>query len=180
VHSGDNLGAEQLDGAHHLVVRNRANADLRHKALVAEKLVLEEDLLRDLLRASDQECAVRRAPRLELLAAHRCPATLAADPVHHSGVGRVELVACSLRCLGHIGVRVYADRQPRRVVAGLARGLAVEPGEGREVFGLAADDRDRQRQAEQRGADYRRWRPADRNPDRQWVLYRAWIDASVV
>jgi hypothetical protein len=56
-HCGDNLGAEQLDGAHHLVVRNRADADLRHKALVAEKLVLEEDLLRNLLRASDQERA---------------------------------------------------------------------------------------------------------------------------
>jgi hypothetical protein len=40
-------------------------------------------------------------------------------------------------------MRIDADRQPRRVVAGLFRGLAVKPRSGREVFRLAADDRDR-------------------------------------
>ena len=52
-HGGGDLGAEQLDGSHYLIVRHRADADLRHKALLAEELVLEEDLLYYLLRAAD-------------------------------------------------------------------------------------------------------------------------------
>src|SRR3712207_9012545 len=95
-------------------MRDRADADLRHKALVAEELVLEEYLLRDLLRAADQERAAHRAPRLELLARQDGPATLATDPVHHRGVGGEVLVARSLVGLGHVGVRVDADRQLRR------------------------------------------------------------------
>src|SRR5918998_2290286 len=178
--SGSDLGAEQLYGPHDPIVRQRADADLGYKALVAEELVLEEDLLHDLLGAPDEERAARRAPRLELGAAHRRPAALAADPVHHLGGGWGVLVARLLRCLGHVGVRVDADRELLGVVAGLARGLAVEPGEGREALGLAADDRDRQRQAKHRGADHRLRRPADGDPDRQRVLDRARVDAGIV
>src|SRR5918997_1066255 len=174
------LGAEKLYGAHYPIVGQRADADLGHKALVAEELVLEEDLLDDLLGAPNEELAARRPPRLELGAAHRRPAALAADPVHHLGVGWEVLVARPLRRLGHVGVRVDADRQPPQVVAGLAGGLAVEPGERREALGLAADDRDRQRQAEHRGADHRLRRPADGYPDRQRVLDRARVDAGIV
>jgi hypothetical protein len=55
------------------------------------------------------------------------------------------LVACLPGGLGHVGVRVDADRQPRRIVASLARDLAVESGEWSEALGLPPDDRDRQR-----------------------------------
>src|SRR5688500_15952289 len=71
---GGDLGAEQLDRAHYPVVGQRADADLGQEALVAEELVLEEDLLHALLGAPDEERAARRAPRLELGAAHRRPA----------------------------------------------------------------------------------------------------------
>jgi hypothetical protein len=47
-------------GAHHLLVRQLTDADLRHKALVTEELVLEEDFLYDLLRAADDERSARR------------------------------------------------------------------------------------------------------------------------
>ena len=45
---GSDRGAEQLDRAHGLLVRQRADADLRHKALVSEEVMFEEDLLDDL------------------------------------------------------------------------------------------------------------------------------------
>src|SRR5215212_6879934 len=141
------LRAEQLYGTHHLLVRHRADADLRHESLVAKELVLEQDFLHDLLRAADDERPARRAAHLELPTAHRRPSALAADPVHHRGVGGVVLVARSLGSLGHVGVRVDADREKSRIVAGPSRGLAVEPGERCEVLGLATDDRDRQRQS---------------------------------
>src|ERR687889_2944251 len=55
------LGAEQLDGSHRLLVGQRADADLGHKSIVAEVLVLVEDLLGDLLGAADGERPARRA-----------------------------------------------------------------------------------------------------------------------
>jgi hypothetical protein len=102
--SGGYLCAEQLDGTQHLLVRHRTDADLRHKALVAEELVLEEDFLYDLLRAADEERSARRATHLELPAAHRRPPALAADPVHHRGVGGEVLVARLLGRLGYVGM----------------------------------------------------------------------------
>src|SRR5215204_3269737 len=108
--SRGDLGAEHLDGAHHLLMRNRADADLRHEALVAEELVLKEDLLCDLLRVADHKRTTRLTPHLELLAAHWTPAALAADPVHHRGVGREVFITYLLGCLGHVDVRVDAYR----------------------------------------------------------------------
>jgi hypothetical protein len=72
-------------------VRDRADAHLREEALVAEELVLEEDLLRDLLRAADDERAARAAEGVELRGRHRRPPALAPDPVHHRRVGTGEL-----------------------------------------------------------------------------------------
>ena len=42
-------------------VRHRAHAELEQEAVVAEDLVLEEDLLDDLLRAADEQSAPRSA-----------------------------------------------------------------------------------------------------------------------
>ena len=73
-------------------------------------------------------------------------------------------------CLRPIGVQ---PRSPRC-------SLAVEPGEGREVLGLTADDRDRQREAEQRGTNDRLRSSPDGDPDRQRILERAWVDPGVL
>ena len=101
----------------------------------------------DLLRAADSKRAARRAQLVELLARHRRPSPLAPDAVHHPGVGGEELVGRVLRAVGHIGVRVDADRHGR-VVPGIGRGLAVELDQRREALRRAADDREGQREAE--------------------------------
>src|SRR5829696_4665573 len=73
-------------------------------------------------------------------------------------------------CLRPIGVQ---PRSPRC-------SLAVEPGEGREVLGLTADDRDRQREAEHRGTNDRLRRSPDGDPDGQRSLERARVDSGVL
>ena len=58
------LGAEPLDRAQHVAVIDGAEAHVREVALVAEQLVLEQDLLGDLLRA-------RRPPARRAVSAAR-------------------------------------------------------------------------------------------------------------
>ena len=67
-HGRRDLGAEQLDRAHDLRVRQRPDAELDEEAVVAEELVLEEDLLDDLLRAADEVRAAAAWPRRRSLA----------------------------------------------------------------------------------------------------------------
>src|SRR3712207_8372922 len=54
----------------------------RSVAVVAEELVLVEDLLRNLLGLAGRQGALGRAQRLVLLLGHRRPAALAADAAH--------------------------------------------------------------------------------------------------
>src|SRR3954447_11990212 len=82
-YDGRDLCAEELDRPHHLVVGHCANRDLQQEPLVAEDLVLEEDLVDHVLRAADEVCAAPRARRVEVLSCHRPPAAFAADLVHH-------------------------------------------------------------------------------------------------
>jgi hypothetical protein len=87
-----------------LVVRNGADAELHEEAVVAEDLVLPEDLLGDLLRRADEVRALQGGRRVELLAGHRRPAALAADAVHHlrerseRGVARACEVSATKPC----------------------------------------------------------------------------------
>ena len=90
-----------------------------------------------------------------------------ADPVHDFGHRREELVGRGLRVLGDEAVRVDAEPEHRRIVAGAAPGLAVELDERRESLGHAADDRQRHRQTERAGADGGLRRAADRDPHRK-------------
>jgi hypothetical protein len=71
---GRHARAEELDGAHDPVVRHGADAELHQEAVVAEELVLEEDLLRHLLRAADEARAAQRPRGLEGGAGERRPA----------------------------------------------------------------------------------------------------------
>ena len=179
-HERRHLGAEELHGAQHVAVLDRADAHLADVALVAEELVLEEDLLGDLLGRARGHGAARRAQRLVLRAPGGRPAALAPDAVHHRQVGRGE---------GRVGLGggrtdegVGVDRNPGLLglVAGGLRGLAVEVDEWHEALGLAADDREDQRQAERACADDRLRRAADGDPHGQLRLRRARPDARVV
>ena len=119
---------------------------------MAEDLVLEEDLLGHLLRAADEVRAAQgRAPASNCGAGHRRPAALAADPVHHRREGGEGVVGGGLRRLGDEAVRVDAERRPRR---GRPRAAARRwsSAKRREALRLAADDRERHRQAERAGA----------------------------
>src|SRR3990172_7157126 len=51
------LGPEQFDSAQHFVVRHRADGQLQEEPLIAEELVLVEDLVDHLLWAADQQGA---------------------------------------------------------------------------------------------------------------------------
>src|SRR3954452_16397996 len=77
-HSFSDLG-ELLDRAQHLVVRQRAEAGLEEEAVVPEDLVLEEDLLDDLVDASDEKVSAARPPGVVIVARHRREAALAAN-----------------------------------------------------------------------------------------------------
>ena len=61
------LGAEELYRAHEAPVRHRADAELKQKALVAEDLVLKEDLLDYVLRAADEVRSPERRRSIEVL-----------------------------------------------------------------------------------------------------------------
>jgi len=153
-------------------VRHGAHAHLADVAGVTEQLVLIEDLLGHLLWRTGGDRATGRAQRLVVGTFGRRPAALAADPVHHLEVGGGE---------GGVGggcaladERMGVDRHPqaRRIVSRLCTGAAVELHERREPLRLTADDRDRQRKAEQPGSRHRRRGAADRDPHGQGVLER--------
>src|SRR4051794_7910182 len=96
-------------------MRQRADARLHQEPVVAEELVLEEDLLDHLLRAADDERTPPRAERVEVLALHGRPASLAADCRHHLRVAGKELTG-----IADVAVRVDAERGPA-VTCGLRR-----------------------------------------------------------
>jgi hypothetical protein len=79
--------------------------------------------------------------------------------------------------LGDKAQRVDAERQSG--MPGPLRRRAEQLHEGRESIGLAADDRQRHRQAEPAAADRRLRRAADRDPDRQRLLERPRVHASI-
>src|ERR1700761_1388314 len=76
---GGDLGAEELDRAHHVGVGEGADAELDQEAVVVEDPVLGEDLLGDLGGGADEVGALGAAGRFEGGAAHRRPA---APPGH--------------------------------------------------------------------------------------------------
>ena len=121
----------------------------------------------------------RVARRVELRARHRRPAALAPDLVHHDLVRGERLVGrrpASVSAMKPCELMLSAGRR----VAVLLGGAAVQLGERREALGLAADDRERHRQAERARAHDRLRRAADGDPDRQRVLQRPRVDALAV
>ena len=116
---------------------------------------------------------------IELRARQRRPAALAADAAHDLGVRLEERRDRRFRGVGEEAVAVDPDEQLVGRDAGAAARLAIELGQRREARGFAADDRDRERQAERAARDRLR-RAAGRDPDGQGLLQRARIDALAV
>ena len=152
---------------------NGADADLRQIPVVAEQLVLPQQLLDDLLGGADGQRAARRAQGVVLVAPGGRPTALAADPVHHRQVGLGEgAVRVGLGCADE-GVGVNRDAGAGRVVTCRGERLAVQVNERRKPFRAAADDRDRERQAETAGAHNGLRRPTDGDPHRKRILHGA-------
>ena len=55
-HNGGDLGAEQLDGLHHLGVGHGPHPELQQQALVAKEAVLEKGLLNNLCLLYTSRC----------------------------------------------------------------------------------------------------------------------------
>ncbi len=91
---------------------------------------------------------------------------------------RIEDGRGALRRVGDQPERVDAERQSG--MAGPRRRRAEQLHERRESIGLAADDRQRHRQSERAGTHGRGRRSANGNPDRQRLLHRTRVDATVV
>ena len=128
--------------------------------------------------AADEVRSAERARRLELVAAHRRPATLAPDLGHHRLERRPRDVCRFLRRVGDEPVRV--DAEGRGGAVQLERRPAVDLGERREALGHAADDRERHRQAERAGPRRRGGIAADRDPHRERILEGTGVDGGAV
>src|SRR4051812_11227967 len=74
-------------------------------------------------------------------------------------------------------MRVDAHRHRRWVAPCLTRRVAVQIDHRRKTRWLSANDRERHRQAELRGANDRLRRPTDGDPHRDWILDRTRIHA---
>ena len=151
--TGADLGAEELDRAHDLGVRQRADAELQQEAVVAEDLVLEEDLLGDL--AAGCRRSSRRAASRE---ASNCGGSSAASRARGRSGPSSSRSAGKRRRRPPASVSAMKPCELMLSGAGgswpaCCGGAAVQLGERREALGQAADDRERHRQPERAGAD---------------------------
>ena len=85
---------------------------------MAEELVLPQDLVDHFLRSADEQSAARRPFGLELRPRDRRPPSLAPDARHDLGVRGKRDFDGALRRVGDKAVRVDADGQSHRIVAG--------------------------------------------------------------
>src|SRR5205807_6439818 len=135
------LRSEQLDCAHHLAVRDGADADVREVALRPEEFVEGDDLRGYLLRRAERKRARRGDERFVLRLAGGRPAALPADPVHHPEVGRGEAPVCLPARRRDEGVSVDRDLW-LALVARLLPDLPLEVDERLETCVTSADYRE--------------------------------------
>ena len=114
--------------------------------------MLRKDFGDRLVGRPDHQMAARTAALIKLRPRQRRPAALASDAAHHLGVRPEERVDGGFGRVGEEAVAVDADGEGVRRLARAAGGLAVELGERRKPRRFAADDRDREREAERAGA----------------------------
>ena len=128
-HRGRDDRAEEFDRAQDRALRLRADRHLHEIALMAERLVLGEDLGDRLVRRPDHQMTARTSALIELRPRQRRPAALAADAAHHFRVGREEPVDRGFSRVGEEAVAIDADGKRVRRDARAAARLAVEIGE---------------------------------------------------
>ena len=174
---GGYSGAEEFDGVHEFVVGEGGDAHLEADAGdAAEGFVHLEELGGYGFGVTDHESAAGAAECFELAAGDGRPAALLADPGEGFGVAGEEVVCGLLVGVGDVAEGVDADFELFGGVAGALAGFAVEVNERAEAMGLAADDGDHERKAEDAGADEGFGRATDSQPDGERVLQGAGVD----
>ena len=161
-------------------MRLRADGHLHQITLAAERVVQSEDFRYRLVGRPDDQMAARTATLIELRPRERRPAALAPDAAHRVGIGREKGLDRGLCRVRQETVAIDSEGESVRRGAGATGGLAVERRQRRKARRLAADDRERERQAERAGASDRLRRAAGGDPDRQRPLKRARVDALTV
>src|SRR5438270_9884346 len=175
---GGYASAEEFDGMHESVVAEGGYAHLGADAGdAAEGFVHLEELGGYGFGVADHERAGGAAERFDLAAGDGRPAALFADLGEGVGVAWEEVVCGLLVGVGDVAEGVNADFESLGGVAGAFAGFSVEVDEGSEAVGLAADDGDHERQAEDAGAYEGLRRAAYSQPDGERVLQRARVDA---
>src|SRR6202451_804484 len=167
------LGREQLDHAGNVCKRQAADVDLRKETLMAEQLALIEDLVDDLLRATDENRAMRGGTFVIIGPRDLLRAILRRRVVKEiAGIVRIKCVQGVLRIVSDVHVGGDADLERTRVMPGLHSGLPVEIGERRQLCRRHADIGERQWQTKRAGAHDAVLRAAGADPDGQATLRR--------
>jgi hypothetical protein len=103
-------GADQFDGLHELLVRQRGG--VHHEADAgdaAQRLIVPTDLLDHLFGVADQQGAFRLELIVELGPGDRRPSPLSPDGVEGAGVAGIEVLGGILRGRRDLAEGVYAD-----------------------------------------------------------------------
>ena len=157
-----------------------ADRHLHEVAVVAKDLVVSEDLGDGLVRRSDHQMSALPTALIELRPRQGRPATLAPNAAHHFGIRAEERFDRGFGRIGEEAMAVDSDLELVGRNACATTRLTVKFRERCEARRLAADDRNRQRQAERAGARDRLRRAAGRDPDGQRLLQRARIDTLAI
>src|SRR6202158_4331452 len=156
------VGAEDLDGVQHFLVRKRRDTHLECDAGDAtENFIHIKDLFRDGFGVADQQRAGRSAQGVELSACGGWPAAFLAD--FGKGV-RIPWIEYFRGFVGGVcekanGMKTYGKSLGG--MTGAAPSFAVEVYEWAEAFRLTADDRDHKRKSEYACAHERFGRASD-------------------
>ena len=112
------LGREQLGHTGNVCKRQAADVDLRKKSLMAEQLALIQDLVDDLLRATDENRAVRGGTFVIIGPRHLLRAILRRRVVKEiAGIVRIKFVARGLRIFRNMQMACDAELERGCVVS---------------------------------------------------------------
>src|SRR5580692_518151 len=171
------VGAEDLDGVQHFLVRKRRDTHLECDAGDAtENFIHVKDLFRDRFSIADQQRAGRSTQGVELRACGGRPAAFLANFGKGVGIAWKEYFRGFVRVSSEKahGMKTYCKSLGR--MSSAAPSLAIEVYEWTEAPRFTADYGHHKRKSEHACANEGFGCSADTDPDRQRILQRARVD----
>lgn len=151
---GSDVTAEELGCADEFVVCESCDAHLEAEARDAAEIFVDaQNFFSDSLRIADDQCAAGPAQSVELIARYWRPSAFLADLGEGLRVAGEEVFCGLIVGVGDVAQRVNADFERFGRVACACSGFAIEIDEGTKTMGLASDDCDHQREAEDSGSN---------------------------